>query len=113
MDAVYASGEATVSEVLERLPDPPARVSVRTLLRILEAKGHLRHHQRGREFVYAPTRAREQVAPSALGRVLEVFFGGSMERALAAHLADPRTEVSESELRRLEAMIRKARKEGK
>jgi len=113
MDVVYARGAASASDVLAGLPDPPTRVSVRTLLRILEAKGHLRHRRRGREYIYLPTRPRAKAARSALGRVLKVFFSGSMERALASHLADPRAEVSEAELRRLEATIRRARKEGK
>ena len=55
MDVVYARGEATVAQVIEGIPDPPMRGALRTLLRILEKKGHLTHRQHGREFIYRPT----------------------------------------------------------
>ena len=114
MDVVYAHGEATVSQVLAGLPDPPMRGALRTLLRILERKGHLTHRQVGREFVYRPTQPRGQAGRSALGRVLDVFFGGSLESAVAAHLSDPRRakKPSAEELRRLSDLIEKAKKEG-
>src|SRR5688500_18642672 len=90
IDVVYAHGAATVSQVLAGLTDAPMRGALRTLLRILERKGHLTHRQVGREFVYRPTQPRGQAGRSALGRVLDVFFGGSLESAVAAHLSDPR-----------------------
>ena len=114
MDAVYARGEATVAEVIARIPDPPAAGALRTLLRILERKGHLTHRKRGREFVYRPTQARAQAGRSALGRVLDVFFGGSIGDAVAAHLSDPRrtAKLTGEELRRLSDLIDKARTQG-
>src|SRR5258706_8702206 len=99
MELVYARGEATASDVLQSLPDPPTRTAVRTFLRILETKGHLRHTKRSREFVYHPVRRRERAGKSALMRVLETFFDGSLEKALAAHLSDPDAEISPEELR--------------
>ena len=114
MDVVYAHGEATVSQVLAGLPDAPMRGALRTLLRILERKGHLTHRQVGREFVYRPTQPRGQAGRSALGRVLDVFFGGSLESAVAAHLSDPRRakKLSAEELKRLADLIEKAKQEG-
>ena len=112
MDAVYARGEATVSQIMDGIPDPPMRGALRTLLRILETKGHLRHTKLGREFIYRPTQARGQAGRSALGRVLDVFFGGSLEHAVAAHLSDPRRAASPEELRRLSDLIDKAMKQG-
>ena len=56
MDAVYGKSEATATEVLAAISEPPTRTAVRTLLRILEGKGHLKHFKRGREFVYQPKR---------------------------------------------------------
>jgi BlaI family transcriptional regulator, penicillinase repressor len=112
MDAVYARGEATVAQVLEGIPDPPMRGALRTLLRILEHKGHLTHRKQGREFIYRPTRPRGQAGRSALGRVLDVFFGGSLGDAVAAHLSDPRraARLSPEELRRLSDLIENAAK---
>ena len=112
MDAVYARGEATVAQVLEGIPDPPMRGALRTLLRILENKGHLTHRKQGREFIYRPTRPRGQAGRSALGRVLDVFFGGSLGDAVAAHLSDPRraARLTPEELRRLSDLIENAAK---
>src|SRR5262245_53965546 len=109
MDIVFSRREATAIEVLQHLPDPPSRTAVRTLLRILEAKGHLKHVQRGREFVYQPTQPRLRAGRSAFHRVLRTFFGGSLERAVAAHLADSSTKLSDEDLKRLSELILKAR----
>lgn len=113
MDAVYARTEASASEVLQDMPDPPSRAAVRTLLRILEGKGHLKHYKKGRQFVYRPTLPRRRVARSALARVLETFFDGSLEQAVAARLADRRKGISDLELQRLAEIIRQARTKGK
>ncbi len=113
MDVVYAHGEATITQVLAELPDPPMRGALRTLVRILERKGHLTHRQAGREFVYRPTQPRGQAGRSALERVLDVFFGGSLENAVAAHLSDPRAaKLTNEELHRLSSLIEKARNKG-
>jgi predicted transcriptional regulator len=110
MDVVYACGEASAAEVVERIPDPPTRTAVRTMLRILEEKGHLRHRKQGREFIYQPTRARQRAGQSALRGVLATFFEGSLEKAVAAHLADPAAEPTPDELARLARLIREAKK---
>lgn len=112
MDVVYAHGEATVSQVLAGMPDAPMRGALRTLLRILERKGHLTHRQQGREFIYRPTQPRGQAGRSALGRVLDVFFNGSLENAVAAHLSNPRAKLSAEELKRLSDLIEQAKKQG-
>jgi predicted transcriptional regulator len=114
MDVIYARGEATVAQVMEGIPDPPMRGALRTLLRILEKKGHVTHRKEGREFIYRPMQNRGKAGRSALGRVLDVFFGGSLENAVAAHLSDPRAaRPTAEELRRLSDLIEKARKPGR
>ena len=113
MDIIFAQGEATAVDVLRRLPDPPSRTAVRTLLRILEAKGHLKHVQRGREFVYQPTLPRLTAGRSAFQRVLQTFFGGSLEEAVAAYLADSSANLSADELKRLSGLIQNARSKGR
>lgn len=108
MDIVYARGQATVGEALSDIPDPPSRATVRTLLRILEEKGHLTHRKRGREFVYRPIRRRSRAGRSALRRVVHTFFGGSLSQAVASHLADENTELPREELETLARLIRRA-----
>jgi len=112
MDIVYARGEATATHVLADIADPPSRTAVRTFLRILEEKGHLKHRKVGREYVYRPVRSRARAGRSALRGVLDTFFGGSLEEAVAAHLADPKCEFTDEELERLNALIEDAKKGG-
>jgi predicted transcriptional regulator len=83
MDILYKNGPSSVAEVLEALPDPPGYSSVRTLLRVLEEKGHVSHREDGKRYVYRPTRPREGVAGGALRRVVQTFFGGSVEQTVA------------------------------
>ncbi len=113
MDVIFSRRQATASEVLEGLPDPPSYSAVRALLAILEAKGHLKHTIDGKRYVYLPTRSREEVGQAALKRVLTTFFDGSAEKAVAALLESDDAKLPEAELDRLAAMIRKARKEGR
>ena len=113
MDVVYSMGSATAAQVLERLENPPSLSSVRTFLTILEDRGRLRHTKVGKAYVYEPTQPRRNVGKSALQRVLDVFFSGSLENAVSAHLMDPRTKLSKAELKRLSAVIEEAAKKGK
>lgn len=112
MDVIYTCGSASAAEVARALPDPPSKTAVRTLLRILEEKGHLTHEQQGIKYVYRPNRPRGIAGRSALRRVLDTFYEGSMEHALAAHLTDLTSELTPDELKRLAALINKARKSG-
>lgn len=114
MDVIYARGEATISQVLAEMPDPPMRGALRTLLRIMEKKGHLTRRQEGREFAYRPTQPRRRAARSAMGRVLDVFYGGSLEKAVAAHLSDPgrSNKLGLEELQRLSDLIEQAKRKG-
>jgi predicted transcriptional regulator len=114
MDCIYAHSEATISQVLAELPDPPTRGALRTLLRIMEQKGHLMRRQDGRKIVYRPTQRRGRAGRSALGRVLDVFFGGSLEKALTAHLSDPgrKNKIDRQELQRLSELIEQAKRKG-
>jgi predicted transcriptional regulator len=113
MDVVYARGAASAADVHAALPDPPSRTAVRTLLRILEEKGHLRHRQEGLTYVYEPTRPRGHAGRSALQRVLQTFYDGSLEKAVAAHLNDGAAPLSAEELARLAQLIRQARQKGR
>jgi predicted transcriptional regulator len=113
MDIIFRRGQATALEVLRDLPDPPGKTAVRTLLRILEDKrGLLEHVQEGQTYIYRPRQSPQQAGQSALQRVLETFFGGSLEQALAAHLSDEAVQLSPEEMARLAKLIQQARKKG-
>jgi len=113
MDVVYSRGRASVAEVLADLPDPPSYSAVRALLGILESKGHLKHVQEGARYVYLPTRPRGPAGRSALKRVLQTFYDGSVEKAVAALLSVSDADLSDMELRRLAELIDQAKKEGR
>lgn len=107
MDVIHAKGEATAADVNAALPNAPSYSAARALLRILEEKGFLKHHEDGPRYVYEPTEARETASRSALQRVVETFFDGSLANAVAA-LADDE-KLSPDEIKRIEAVIKKAR----
>src|SRR3990170_3166919 len=111
MDAVFALGEATVNQVVETIPSPPTAMAVRRMMHILEEKGHLRRKEGGREVVYVPRQAKDKAGRRAFEQVLETFFGGSLEEALAAHLHSRKDHVSAAERERLIKLIEQAQKE--
>jgi len=113
MDVLYARGRASAQEVLDALPDPPSYSTVRALLRVLEDKGHARHEQDGPRYVFAPVVTLEKARRSALRRVLDTFFEGSAEQAVAALLDLQSSKLDPQELDRLVKLIEKARKEGR
>jgi predicted transcriptional regulator len=111
MDILYALGRATGQEVQERLPDQPSYSTVRTILRILERKGHVRHVEEGQRYIYRPAVAREAAKKSAIHRLIATFFDGSAKAAAAALLDPASSQLSDTDLKELEDMIRGARKE--
>jgi predicted transcriptional regulator len=113
MDILYRRGGSTVADVIENLPDPPGYSAVRALLRILENKGHIKHEQDGTKYVFLPTVNREKARRSAIAHLLQTFFEGSAETAVATLLDVSSSRLSEAELSRLAKLIDKARKDGK
>ena len=109
MDIIYARGEAAAAEVHDALPDAPSYSAVRTLLRILEEKGHLKHREDGPRYVFMPTEPRAKASRSALKRVVQTFFDGSLASAVAALVDGEGGKVSAEELQRIEAIIQSAK----
>jgi predicted transcriptional regulator len=113
MDIIYQLKEATVAQVLERLPNPPSYSAVRALLRVLENKGHLSHKQDGPRYVFSPTLSRETARQTALQHLRKTFFNGSTEEIVAALLDLSEDDLSDEDYYRLLELIEKARKEGR
>lgn len=113
MDIVYRLGQATATEVLENLTDPPSYSAVRAHLRILEEKGHLQHEQQGPRYVFQPTVPLETARESAMQSLLRTFFDGSRAQMVAALLNPAESEVSDDELARIAELIDQARQEGR
>jgi BlaI family transcriptional regulator, penicillinase repressor len=111
MDILFAMGRASGTEIQQRLPDQPGYSGVRTLLRVLERKGHVKHVAEGMRYVYIPVQARDKAKKTAIERLVSTFFDGSMKAAAAAFLDPSTSKLSKEDLKDLERMIRKARKE--
>jgi BlaI family penicillinase repressor len=112
MDVLYRRGRATAAEVREDLPGDPSDSTVRTQLRVLEAKGHVRHEEEGLRYVYLASVPRHTARRTALRHVVETFFDGSTERVMSALLGGEAARVSEEELDRIARLVAKARKGG-
>lgn len=113
MDVLYRRGEATVGEVMEDLQDPPTYSAVRSILRVLKQKGHITHREDGPRYVYAPSVERERARRVALDHLVNTFFDGSAEHALAALLRRSDLDLNEAQIHRLAREIRKAGEEGR
>ena len=111
MDVLYAKGGATVMEVCRELPDPPTDMAVRRLMHILEEKGHVKRRKQGREFVYLPKQSKKRAGARAPQHVLDTFYEGALDEALAAHLAKKESDITEEQLQRMIRLIEEARKE--
>jgi predicted transcriptional regulator len=111
MDILYRLGRATANEVMAELPGQPNYSTVRTQLRVLENKGHVRHEEHGLRYVYIPTTPRYSVRQSAVKHLMETFFEGSAEKMLSTLLGSEAGKLSDEDLDRLASLIAKARKE--
>ncbi len=112
LDILYRRGRATGAEVMEDLGAERSYSTVRTQLRVLEQKGHVRHEVDGTRYVYLPAVPRHAARRSALRHVLDTFFDGSPEKAVAALLGDGRA-LSDEELDRIAQLVDKAREDGR
>jgi BlaI family transcriptional regulator, penicillinase repressor len=112
MDILYRHGRATAGDVLKELPGDPSYSTVRTQLRVLEGKGHVRHEEHGLRYVYTPVVPRRAVRKSALRHLVDTFFDGSAEKTVAALLGGEGSRLSEEQLSRIAELVEKARKEG-
>ena len=110
MDILFRRGHATAAEVMADLSGEPSSSTVRTQLRILEEKGHVRHQEEGLRYVYFPVVTRQAARKSALRHLVDTFFDGSAEKTVAALLGGESTRVSDEELDRIAQLIDKARK---
>lgn len=104
MEVLWRTHRATVAEVVAALAPPPLSYStVLTTLRTLEQKGHVAHEEAGRAFVYRPAIQRADAARSAIGHLLDRFFGSS-PGALAVTLLDD-ARLSDGDLAHIKRLL--------
>jgi predicted transcriptional regulator len=112
MDILYRRGRATAAEVMAELSGDPNSSTVRTQLRVLESKGHVRHDDDGLRYVYLPALPHRAARKSALRHLVDTFFEGSTEKVVGALLGGEGAKLSEGELERIAALVAKAKKDG-
>jgi predicted transcriptional regulator len=113
MDIVYRLGSAAAAEILDQLPDAPQPGALRTMLRILESKGQLRHEASGPRHVYHPVTPRSVAQRSAVRHLLGTFFQGSRAAAVAALLDESDRPLSSDERAQISNAVKRLRAEGK
>jgi len=113
MDIVYERGQATAAEVQAALPEPPGYSAVRAMLAILVGKKLLKIEEAGPRYLYHPTQPRQQAGRSAIQKVVQTFFAGSVENAVAALLEGGDARLSDAEVARLQELIKQNRPGGK
>jgi predicted transcriptional regulator len=113
MDVLYRLGRATAGEIMEGLAGAPSYSTVRTQLRVLETKGHVRHEEQGLRYIYVPTVPRSTARKSALKHLVDTFFDGSSAKAVAALLGGEAARVSDEDLARIAKLVTNARSESR
>ncbi len=113
MDIIFRSGEATVSDVMEAMADPPSYSAVRATMRILEEKGHLHHREDGPRYVYLPAVTADQARSAALAHLLDTFFAGNAQDAVMALAELKDAALTPEQLVRLAEKIRRTSEEGR
>ncbi len=113
LDILIERGKASAMEVRAAMADAPSYSAVRTLLRVLEDKGHVKHKAEGLRYVYLPTIGRERAKRTAVKHMLKTYFNGSPEQIVAALLDVSSTQLTREELDRMAQMIEEAKREGK
>ena len=111
MDVLYRRGRATAAEVMADVSGEPNYSTVRTQLRVLEEKGHVRHEEQGLRYVYVPAMPRRAARKSALKHLMDTFFDGSAEQVVAAVLGGEAARLSDDDLKRIADLVAKARKD--
>ena len=110
MDILARRGRATAADVHEDLAERPSYSTVRSMLRLLEEKGYVRHEWEGPRYMYVATANQEQLRKSAVSHLVQTFFGNSTEAAVVALLGSADSALSREELDRLARLIDDARR---
>jgi len=112
VEAIYACKSASAAEVRKAIPNPPSYSAVRATLRVLVEKGLLVHRREGRRYVYAPTISLQKARSSALRSLLDTYFDGSVNAAMAALIRTNRRHLSDEDYNNLRAIIERSEREG-
>lgn len=113
LEIVFRLDEGSVADVLALMDDPPSYDSVRTMLRLLERKGFVKHRREGTKYVYRPTQSKAKASRSALSHLMATFFENSLADTMAAAFDLKSDKLTDEEIERLQELIENARKDGR
>lgn len=113
VEAVYRLGEASVSDVLAELADPPSYSSVRAMLGTLVQKDVLAYRHEGKRYLYRPVASKGKTQKSAVRRLVAGLFGGRASDAMAALLDVAGGTLTDEELDRIRQLIDQTKKENR
>ena len=113
IDALYRLGSASAADIHAAIPNPPSNTAVRTLLTILQEKGHVKSKREGMRYIYEPVVSRDEVAKTTIDQVVQNFFGGSIERVVATLVNNKEADLSDEQIENLKGIIDNARRQGK
>ena len=107
MNILYQQGLASATAVRDAMTDPPSNSTVRTILSILEEKGHITSRAEGKRYIYKPRTSRSKAAAKALKQVIDTFFDGSVPQAMIGLIETKDADIDEEELASLRKLILK------
>ena len=113
MELLYRKGSASVAQLREGIPDKPSYSAVRVIVNVLERKGYLRHAQQGRRYIYSPVMPRKKAMQGALRQLVDTYFEGSLQQAVAAMVELNSGNLSDRDLEELARAIRPKRRGGR
>lgn len=112
MDILYRLGKATAFQVMQEMgPEPPSYSTVRTLLGILERKGHLSHSKEGHHYTYIPVTPTGEASYSALSHLMDTFFNGSASAVVSAVIDLRQDKLTPEEYEEILNLVEKSRQE--
>lgn len=113
MEILYQRGKASASDIRDAMEGAPSYSAVRSVLRVLETKGHVKHQAEDLKYVYVPTVNRDKLKRSAVKHLLETFYSDAPQQIVAALLDVSSRRLTRDELDQMAKMIEKAKREGK
>ena len=98
MHVLWDLEEATVKEIIEKLPSPkPAYNTVSTIIRILETKNFVSHKAKGRGYVYLPLVNKTEYSNQSLNKLVDGYFGGSFKSMVSFFVNKNDVDINELE----------------
>ncbi|MBN1852146.1 MAG: BlaI/MecI/CopY family transcriptional regulator [Pirellulales bacterium] len=107
LQVLWDDGPSSVAAVQRATGEDLAYTTVATMLRKMEARGLVTHHESGRRYIYRAAVKRDEVTHGIADRLVDRLFHGSLTGAVN-HLLETR-EVDPDELDDLERLIQRHR----